>query len=178
VDLTVGGELAANSGSECYRSFASKSFRLAAGGYDTAAQQIRAKQIRGTSGAAEPTFAVFQRHDVHNTSPAAHIASLLRRMLDSVAAGRLAEKPEAAAKCAANLQILEDTVKTKWHALPEDQRTGIRSFLSNVIISVATSADYAKQKVYLHKLNLVLVQVRTATSTLLHSPANDVFSTW
>lgn len=61
----------------------------------------------------------------------------------------------------ARLQILEDTIKTRWNVLPEDQQKGIRQFLTNVIISVATTGD-AKQRVYLHKLNLVLVQVRPA----------------
>jgi exportin-1 len=61
-------------------------------------------------------------------------------------------------------QILEETIKTRWNVLPEDQQKGIRQFLSNVIISVATSSDYAKHRVYLHKLNLVLVQVRTLCS--------------
>jgi exportin-1 len=56
------------------------------------------------------------------------------------------------------MQILENAVKTRWNVLPEDQRQGIRSFLTNVIISVATSGE-AKQRVYLQKLNLVLVQV-------------------
>jgi exportin-1 len=56
------------------------------------------------------------------------------------------------------MQILEDTVKTRWNVLPEDQRQGIRHFLTNVIISVATGGE-AKQRVYLQKLNLVLVQV-------------------
>lgn len=54
---------------------------------------------------------------------------------------------------------MEDTIKTRWNVLPEEQQKGIRQFLTNVIISVATTGD-AKQRVYLHKLNLVLVQVR------------------
>lgn len=63
-----------------------------------------------------------------------------------------------------HLQILEDTIKTKWNALPDEQRQGIRTFLSNVIISVATSDSYARQSLYLHKLNIVLVQVRLSPS--------------
>lgn len=57
------------------------------------------------------------------------------------------------------MQILEETIKTRWNVLPEEQQKGIRQFLSNVIISVATNGDFAKQRVYLQKLNLVLVQV-------------------
>lgn len=56
-------------------------------------------------------------------------------------------------------QILEEAVKTKWNILPEDQRKGIRQVLSDLIIQVATAADSAKNRVYLHKLNVVLVQV-------------------
>lgn len=58
------------------------------------------------------------------------------------------------------LQILEETIKTRWNILPEEQRQGIRTFLSNVIISVATNeGSFKRDKVYLNKLNLVLVQV-------------------
>jgi hypothetical protein len=66
----------------------------------------------------------------------------------------------ARATMCALLQILEDAVKTKWNILPEEQRKGIRQVLSDLIISVATSGDSAKNRVYLHKLNVVLVQVR------------------
>lgn len=57
-------------------------------------------------------------------------------------------------------QILEETVKSKWNILPEEQRAGIRRVLSDLIIAVATSNEAGKNRVYLHKLNVVLVQVR------------------
>ena len=73
--------------------------------------------------------------------------------------------------CLKEAQILEETIKTRWNVLPEDQQKGIRQFLSNVIISVATSAEYAKHRIYLHKLNLVLVQVRCLHLRAVHATA-------
>lgn len=58
-------------------------------------------------------------------------------------------------------------MKTKWNILPEDQRKGIRQVLSDLIIQVATAADSAKNRVYLHKLNVVLVQVRVIVLQVL-----------
>ncbi|WWD19213.1 hypothetical protein CI109_103671 [Kwoniella shandongensis] len=58
------------------------------------------------------------------------------------------------------LQILEKLVTTRWKALPADQQTGIRNFI--VQATVETSSDEAKmrrEKGYLNKLNLVLVQI-------------------
>lgn len=50
-------------------------------------------------------------------------------------------------------------MKAKWNILPEEQRAGIRRVLSDLIIAVATSNEAGKNRVYLHKLNVVLVQV-------------------
>lgn len=78
--------------------------------------------------------------------------------------------------CLHVVQILEETIKTRWNALPEEQQKAIRSFLSNVIISVATSTDsLSKQRVYLQKLNVVLVQVWLSilsvySSRISHAP--------
>ncbi|WVR09450.1 hypothetical protein IAU60_006517 [Kwoniella sp. DSM 27419] len=58
------------------------------------------------------------------------------------------------------LQILEKLVQTRWRALPVEQQTGIRNFI--VQATVETSSDEGKmrrEKGYLNKLNLVLVQI-------------------
>ncbi|WVQ95132.1 hypothetical protein IAU59_002226 [Kwoniella sp. CBS 9459] len=58
------------------------------------------------------------------------------------------------------LQILEKLIQTRWKALPADQQTGIRNFI--VQATVETSSDETKmrrEKGYLNKLNLVLVQI-------------------
>lgn len=58
------------------------------------------------------------------------------------------------------LQILEATIKFKWGALPLDQREGIKSYLSNLIIKFSTDeALFRKERTFLNKLNVVLVQV-------------------
>ena len=60
-----------------------------------------------------------------------------------------------------SLQILEKLVQTRWKALPADQQSGIRNFV--VQATVETSSDETRmrrEKGYLNKLNIVLVQVR------------------
>lgn len=58
------------------------------------------------------------------------------------------------------LQILENLIKTRWNALPSVQTAGIKTFIIDLIIK--TSSDPAlveREKFYLTKLNMVLVQV-------------------
>ena len=58
------------------------------------------------------------------------------------------------------LQILETLIQVRWKALPRDQCEGIKGFIVQTILDV--SSDKAKaeaMKLYLQKLNLVLVQV-------------------
>ncbi|TIC03141.1 hypothetical protein E3Q16_03226 [Wallemia mellicola] len=58
------------------------------------------------------------------------------------------------------LQILEKLIQTKWKVLPVDQQQGIRNFIVNAVIK--TSEDEAvmrREKTYLNKLNLILVQI-------------------
>lgn len=59
------------------------------------------------------------------------------------------------------LQILEKLVRTKWKALPADQQQGIRNFIVQVTVDISSDeARMRREKSYLNKLNLVLVQVR------------------
>ncbi|KAK4331001.1 Exportin-1 [Rhodotorula toruloides] len=58
------------------------------------------------------------------------------------------------------LQILDRLIKTRWKVLPEEQRSGIRNFVVQVIVK--TSSDEAtlkREKSFLNKLNLILVQI-------------------
>lgn len=38
-------------------------------------------------------------------------------------------------------QILEDVIKHRWGALPDDQREGIKNYISNLIIKLATASE-------------------------------------
>lgn len=40
-----------------------------------------------------------------------------------------------------NTQILEDVIKHRWGALPDDQREGIKNYISNLIIKLATASE-------------------------------------
>lgn len=58
------------------------------------------------------------------------------------------------------LQILENVIRYKWGALPEEQRVGIRNFLSNLIIRYTTDdALFRKESTFVNKLNIILVQI-------------------
>lgn len=58
------------------------------------------------------------------------------------------------------LQILEQVIKTRWKVLPRNQCEGIKKYIVGLIIK--TSSDpltMEASKVYLNKLNMILVQV-------------------
>ncbi|KAJ7483576.1 CRM1 C terminal-domain-containing protein [Mycena latifolia] len=58
------------------------------------------------------------------------------------------------------LQILERLVTTRWKTLPEPQRQGIRNFIVGETVKVASDdMSLRRERTYLSKLNLVLVQV-------------------
>ncbi|KAI6022703.1 CRM1 C terminal-domain-containing protein [Pisolithus marmoratus] len=58
------------------------------------------------------------------------------------------------------LQILERLITTRWKTLPDGQRQGIRNFVVGVTVKVASDeATMRKEKTYLNKLNLALVQI-------------------
>jgi exportin-1 len=59
------------------------------------------------------------------------------------------------------LQILEKLIQTRWKTLPADQQGGIRNFIVQVTVDVSSDETrMRREKSYLNKLNLVLVQVR------------------
>ncbi|KAJ2798771.1 Karyopherin transporter, partial [Coemansia guatemalensis] len=58
------------------------------------------------------------------------------------------------------LQILEKLIQTKWKILDADSRSGIKNFIVELIVKTAsTEESLRKNKVYLSKLNLILVQI-------------------
>lgn len=59
------------------------------------------------------------------------------------------------------LQILEEVIKFRWGALPDEQRIGIRNYVSNLVIKISTNEVlFRQEKMFLNKLNVILVQVR------------------
>ncbi|RGB35595.1 CRM1 C terminal-domain-containing protein [Rhizophagus diaphanus] len=58
------------------------------------------------------------------------------------------------------LQILEKLIQQKWKILPPEQQAGIRSFIVNIIVATSDNEQsLRKEKTYLNKLNLILVQI-------------------
>eukprot|EP00958_Prasinococcus_capsulatus_P010660 scaffold1040_cov376-Prasinococcus_capsulatus_cf.AAC.6 len=58
------------------------------------------------------------------------------------------------------LQILEAQIKFRWNILPAEQRDGIKNYVSNLIIKLCSDeALFRAQKVFINKLNIILVQV-------------------
>ena len=58
------------------------------------------------------------------------------------------------------LQILEEAIKYRWKVLPAEQREGIKGYVVELCIKMSQDeATLRNQKVYLSKLNLILVQI-------------------
>ncbi|THH07436.1 hypothetical protein EW145_g3385 [Phellinidium pouzarii] len=58
------------------------------------------------------------------------------------------------------LQILEKVVQTRWKLLPDGERQGIRNFVVGIVVKVSSDeASMRKEKSYVSKLNLALVQI-------------------
>lgn len=58
------------------------------------------------------------------------------------------------------LQILENVIKARWKVLPRPQCEGIKKYIVGLIIKTSSDAESMdKDKVYLGKLNMILVQV-------------------
>ena len=66
-----------------------------------------------------------------------------------------------------DVQILEEAIKYRWGALPDQQRQGIRNYISNLIIKLSSDETvFRQEKVFLNKLNIILVQVIPCTLCL------------
>ncbi|ETV92091.1 hypothetical protein, variant 4 [Aphanomyces invadans] len=58
------------------------------------------------------------------------------------------------------LQILEDAIKYKWFIMPKEQREGIKQYIVGKILTLAADeTTMRKERLFINKLNLVLVQV-------------------
>lgn len=58
------------------------------------------------------------------------------------------------------LQILEEVIKTRWKILPRTQCEGIKKYVVGLIIKTSSDAETMEaNKVYLNKLNIILVQI-------------------
>lgn len=58
------------------------------------------------------------------------------------------------------LQILENLIKTRWKVLPDHQCENIKKFIVALIIKTSTNPiNNEIDKVYLNKLNMILVQI-------------------
>lgn len=58
------------------------------------------------------------------------------------------------------LKILDDCIKSRWHALPSDQTNGIRNFIISQIQKISSDIKSLKtQQVFLTRLNVVLVEI-------------------
>lgn len=58
------------------------------------------------------------------------------------------------------LQILEQVIKTRWKILPRNQCEGIKKYIVGLIIKTSSDPELMeREKVYLNKLNMILVQV-------------------
>lgn len=58
------------------------------------------------------------------------------------------------------LSILDNLIKSKWKALPDDQRLGIRNFIASMVISLCNDDDsFKSQRTLITKCDLTLVQI-------------------
>ncbi|EDW88521.1 exportin-1 [Drosophila yakuba] len=58
------------------------------------------------------------------------------------------------------LQILEEVIKTRWKVLPRNQCEGIKKYVVSLIIKTSSDPNVMEQnKVYLNKLNMILVHI-------------------
>lgn len=58
------------------------------------------------------------------------------------------------------LQILEEVIKTRWKILPRNQCEGIKKYVVGLIIKTSSDAAIMEEnKVYLNKLNMILVEI-------------------
>lgn len=65
------------------------------------------------------------------------------------------------------MQILEQVIKTRWKVLPRNQCEGIKKYIVGLIIKTSSDPETMEDsKVYLNKLNMILVQVSNLISDL------------
>ncbi|XP_019092142.1 PREDICTED: protein EXPORTIN 1B-like [Camelina sativa] len=58
------------------------------------------------------------------------------------------------------LQVLEGVIKYRWNALPDEQRDGMKNYISEVIVLLSRDeASFRAERLYVNKLNVILVQI-------------------
>ena len=58
------------------------------------------------------------------------------------------------------LMALDDAINTRWKILPEGQRTGIKNFIVNKIISLSKDEESSmRERTMIHQMNKVLVSI-------------------
>ena len=87
-----------------------------------------------------------------------YCSSIFRAQLVTVKDAACAENPIAV--LATGLQILEDVIKFRWGALPDEQREGIKTYISNLIIKLCSDErSFRAERIFLNKMDMILVQV-------------------
>ncbi|CDJ68352.1 K7_Crm1p, related, partial [Eimeria necatrix] len=56
------------------------------------------------------------------------------------------------------LQILESTITTRWNILPEEERNGIKAFVTSLVIELSSDPNRQKEKHFINKVNENLIQ--------------------
>jgi hypothetical protein len=65
-------------------------------------------------------------------------------------------------------------IKTRWKILPRNQCEGIKKYIVGLIIKTSSDPEVLeKEKTYLNKLNMILVQVREKSITI-HFTLNGI----
>ena len=60
----------------------------------------------------------------------------------------------------ARAQILENAIKFRWKTLPAEQCAGVKAFIVNLVIAKSSDEEsYRSQKLFMSKLNVILVQI-------------------
>ncbi|CAI9774234.1 unnamed protein product [Fraxinus pennsylvanica] len=58
------------------------------------------------------------------------------------------------------LQVLKGVIKYRWHALPVEQRDGMKNYISEVIVKLSSDEiSFRRERLYVNKLNTSLVQI-------------------
>ncbi|RAL42035.1 hypothetical protein DM860_017761 [Cuscuta australis] len=58
------------------------------------------------------------------------------------------------------LQVLEGVIKYRWNALPNEQRDGMKNYISELIVKLSSDeASLRRERLYVNKLNVILVQI-------------------
>lgn len=58
------------------------------------------------------------------------------------------------------IQVLEDAIRSRWRILPPEQREGIKGYVVRKVIAMSSDEQVLKkEKVFIQKLNLALVQI-------------------